>query len=149
MVLKISFDELICLENITNTQSTYFIIDLKLSKLFKEILKNCKNGIIPILETRLLLHTLINVPFSNEFEGAQILKDLTNCMENHWYSLKDTWNYKTIISKLRKLHKFVLYDYLLNGSLIMYNDEYIGWDVKISMLVDFNLTNNKETNRII
>jgi hypothetical protein len=133
-VLKINLDELICLENITNTQSTYFIIDLKLTKLFKEILKNCKNGIIPILETRLLLHTLINTPFSNEFEGTQMLKDLTNCMENHWYSLKDTWNYKTIISKLRKLRKFVLYDYLISGFLIMYSDDYIYWEIKGSMI---------------
>lgn len=149
MVISFSLKELICLENIVNTQSTYLIIGLKLSKLFKEILKIKKKEVIPALETRLLLQILTNIHFSNEKKGTQILKDLTNCFENHWYSLQDTWNNKTIISEVKTLNKLTLCDYEINGSLIIYNDEYIHWDLKISMLVAFNFTYNKETNRII
>ena len=65
-----SLEEIICLENIIDKKSTYYVIDLNLSKLVKQILKKGKNGVIPILETRLLLHSFIYIPFSNENEGT-------------------------------------------------------------------------------
>ncbi|MFX0000975.1 MAG: hypothetical protein ACFE9Q_12305 [Candidatus Hodarchaeota archaeon] len=131
---KISLEELVFLENIIDIRANYYVINLKLSKLFKEILKDGKNGIIPILETKMLLHSLINVPFRIENKGLQILKDLTNCMENHWYSSKNTWNCKSIFIQLKKLQNFVLNDYLISGSIVIYNDDYIQWDLNISIL---------------
>lgn len=121
---------------------------MNLSKLIKQILKEGKHGIIPILETRILLHSFLDIPFLKENEGTQILKDLTNCMENHWYSLKDTWNCKSLISGIRKLYRLVLYDYIVSGSLIIYDDDYIYWDLKISMIKDFGRINRKTQNLI-
>jgi hypothetical protein len=43
-----------------------------------------------ILETRILLHVLIDIPLLDQHKGTQILKDLINCIENHWYSPNDT-----------------------------------------------------------
>ena len=119
-----------------------------MSKLVKQILKEGKKGAIPILETRLLLHSFIDIPFLNENEGTQILKDLTNCMENHWYSLNDIWNFKSLISGIRKLHRLILYDYTISGSLIIYADDYIYWDLKISMTIDSGNINRKTQNLI-
>lgn len=130
---KISLEELVCLENVVNTHSTYFIIDLKLSKLFQEILKDGKRGVIPILETRVLLRTLLDIPFLEDNEGTLILKDLTNCMENHWYSLRNTWNCKTIVKGIAKLRKLISYDYLIYGSLVIHNDDHIKWDLSVSI----------------
>ena len=97
-------------------------------------MKEGKNGVIPILETRLLLHSLIYIPFINENEGTQILKDLTNCMENHWYSLKNTWNCKSIITELKKLQRFVLNDFIISGSIVIYDDDFIQWDLNVSIV---------------
>ncbi|MFX0004912.1 MAG: hypothetical protein ACFE9C_08365 [Candidatus Hodarchaeota archaeon] len=93
---------------------------------------------IPILETRILLHTLINIPFLNENEGTLILKDLANCIENNWYSKEDTWNYKIIINELKRLQKLILYDYLIYGSLVVYNDNYIKWELQTAILSKIN-----------
>jgi hypothetical protein len=122
---------LICLENTPDNHSTYLIINLNLSKLFSEILKRGRKGVISILETRLLLRSLIYIPFLNDFESIQILKDLTNCFENHWYSRKDTWNCKSIITELKKLQKYVVLDYTLSGSIIIYDDDYIQWNLNM------------------
>ncbi len=125
---------MICLEKILKKQSTYFIINLKLTKLFKEIFKRSKIGLIPILETRILLRVLIDIPFLNEEMGIQILKDLTNCIINHWYTQKCLWNAKSILSGIRKLKKLIPFDYDINGSFIKYNDDYFYWDLEVSMI---------------
>ena len=79
------------------------------------------------------MRTLLDIPFSDDNEGTQILKDLTNCMENHWYTLRNTWNCKTIVKLITKLRKLVSYDYLIYGSLVIHNDDHIQWDLSVSI----------------
>ena len=131
----IKLEGLICLENITDTQSTYLINNIKLSRLFNDILKEGRNGKIPILETRILLHSFTRVTFVNEREAKQILMDLTNCFENKWYSLQNVWNHKTIIKELKTLQRFIFNDYLLSGSIIIFDDDYIKWDLFVSRML--------------
>ncbi|MFX0040933.1 MAG: hypothetical protein ACFFCY_16630 [Promethearchaeota archaeon] len=102
--------------------------------MFNEILKQGKKGIIPIIETRMLLHTLISIPFLNENRGTLILKDLMNCMENNWYSIEDTWNCKSIVNGLKRIQKLILYDYLIYGSFIIYSNDFIKWDFQTTLL---------------
>lgn len=133
-VKTISFKKLRCLKSIFENQSTYFILDLRLSKLFNEILRESEKGTIPILETRLLLRVLIDIPFLEKEKGMPILKDLTNCIENHWYSKQDEWNCKTILKQLKTLQNLIVDDYLIYGSFIIYSDNYVEWYFKSSLL---------------
>ena len=80
-----SIEELVCIESIEDLQATYTILEVKMSKIFEEILRELKKGIIPILETRILLHVLKNEPFSNEMEGLNLLDGLTFCIEKKFY----------------------------------------------------------------
>lgn len=66
---KMSLEELVSLERIEtqhhhNLQETYSVLDLKLSKLFKEILKELKKGILSKLAMYILLYSLHRVPFN-------------------------------------------------------------------------------------
>lgn len=85
-----------------------------------------------------MLHILINIPFLNENKGTQILKDLTNSIENQWYSIEDIWNYNCILRELKILQKLVLYDYLICGSFIIYSDNHIKWELQTSILSTIN-----------
>ncbi|MFW9972353.1 MAG: hypothetical protein ACFFDF_19360, partial [Candidatus Odinarchaeota archaeon] len=134
----------LCLKSIFKEQTTYFIINLKLSKLFNDILREAEKGKIPLLETRLLLHTLIDTPFLKKDKGTQILKDVTNCIENHWYSIEDTWNYKVILKQLKTLQKLIVSEFLIYGSFTIYNDDYIEWNTTSSLFV-----NREKINKII
>jgi hypothetical protein len=122
------------LKSFFKAQSTFFIIDLKLSKLFREILRKSKLVLIPFLETRILLHLLIDIPFLDEEKGNQTLKDLTNCIVNQWYTQNYNWNAKTIISGIKELRKLVLFDYKINGSFVKFNDGVIKWDLKVTVI---------------
>ncbi|MFX1391070.1 MAG: hypothetical protein ACFE9Z_13480 [Promethearchaeota archaeon] len=135
-----SLIELICLQNIVEIESTFFIIDLKLSKLFKEILTKRIHGLIPTLEVRILFQVLIKISFTNEDLGRQILKDLTNCLVNHWYSENNLVNAKSIIAGIKKFQKLVLFNYKINGSFIKYDDDYILWDLKVNLIKDHNIS---------
>ncbi|MFW9828037.1 MAG: hypothetical protein ACFFEY_10615 [Candidatus Thorarchaeota archaeon] len=106
-------------------------------------MKKSKYELIPLLEVRILFQVLINVPFLNEEKGNQILKDLMNCVINHWYTQKSIWNGKTILYRIKSLKKLVLFDYEINGSFIKYNDNHIYWDLKISLIMNQNGINKK------
>ena len=54
-------------------------------------------------------------------------------MENHWYSITKTWNCKSITTELKKLQKFVINEYKISGSIIIYDDYYIQWDLNVSI----------------
>jgi hypothetical protein len=79
------------------------------------------------------LQTLVNVPFLNEERGNQILKDLTNCIVNHWYSHKSLWNGKVIIERIEELKELVISDYMISGSFVLNSDDYISWNLEISI----------------
>ena len=117
-------------------QATYTILNLKISKLFDDVLKELEKGILPILETRILLHCLRNIPFSNEIQGINLLDALVVCMEKELYATHLKWNCKVILKNIMRLQKLVLYDYDINGSLIAYDDGEIFWDVIVSLILD-------------
>ena len=54
-----SYKELICIETVQSStanielQATYSIINLRISTLFEDVLKELEKGIIPLLETRI------------------------------------------------------------------------------------------------
>ena len=137
-----SLEELVCIEMIKSLtanielQATYSIINLKVSKLFRDVLKELERGILPILETRVLLYALKNEPFSNELKGINLLDALTVCMEKQLYTTHPKWNCNVILRDLKKLKKLVLYEYEINGSLIAYDDGEIFWDLILSIIVE-------------
>ena len=137
-----SLEELICIETVQSSaanielQATYSIINLRMSTLFEEVFKELEKDILPILETRILLHTLRNEPFSNELKGINLLDTLAVCMERQLYATHSKWNCKVMLKDLKKLQKLVLYEYEINGSLIIYDDGEIFWDVIISMILE-------------
>ena len=54
-------------------------------------------------------------------------------MEKQLHATHSKWNCKVILNDLKRLKKLVLYDYEINGSLIVYEDGEIFWDVIISI----------------
>ena len=134
-----SLDELISIERVEfktskeRIQETYVIADLWLSKLFKEILKEVKKDILPLLDIKILLYALKSVPFTDEVEGVNITESLNYCMLNQLYGKTPEWNCKTIGSKLKKLKNLVVYNYSIEGSLKLFYDNRIEWDLMVSI----------------
>ena len=134
-----SLDELISIERVEfetskeRIQETYVIADLSMSKLFKEILKEVKKDILPLLDIKILLYALKSVPFTDEVEGVNITESLNYCMLNQLYGKTPEWNCKTIGSKLKKLKNSVVYDYSIEGSLKLFYDNRIEWDLMVSI----------------
>ena len=137
-----SLEELICIETVQSStanielQATYSIINLRVSILFEEVLKELERSILPILETRVLLYALRNEPFSNKLKGINLIDALTVCMEKQLYATHSKWTCNVILKDLKKLQKLALYEYEINGSLIVYNDGEIFWDVIISIILE-------------
>lgn len=136
-----SLDELISIERVEfetskeRIQETYVMSTVPLSKLFKEVLKELKLGILPILNVKILLHTLKSIPFTDEIEGVYILENLNECMEDQLYGKSREWNCKTIITKIKELRKLILHDYQIEGSLKLYYDNQIEWDLGVSIIL--------------
>ena len=135
-----SLDELISIERVEfqttrqRIQETYVVNNLKLSKLFKEVLSEVKIDFLPILNVKMLLYVLKPIPFTNEVEGVRFLESLNNCMKFQLYGKSREWDCKTIATKVKKLRKLVLYDYSIEGSLKFYYDNQIEWDLGVSLL---------------
>lgn len=98
------------------------------------MLKELEKGILPILETRILLHCLRNVPFLNEIKGINLLDALNVCMEEQLYTSHTKWSCKVILKDILRLQKLVPYDYDINGSLIIYDNWEIFWDLDVSIV---------------
>ncbi|MFX1306230.1 MAG: hypothetical protein ACFFDG_05355, partial [Promethearchaeota archaeon] len=109
-------------------------LDLTLSKLLKGIIKDCKRGIIDILDISILLYSLKFVPFTNEDKGMKLQEELTECITNQLYSTSANWNAKQFIRKIQQLQDLILWDYSINGSLVLYNNRDITWDLDISFI---------------
>lgn len=131
-----SCDEIVCIENIVDIQATYSVIDLKLSKLIVKILEEMRKGFTPILEILLLLHSLKFVPFTDEKKGGEILYKLIKCMSNQLYLTPSKWTIAYMMKKMLKLQKLILWEYIINGSLIMRDDNEIRWDMEVSFMVN-------------
>ncbi len=115
-----SLEELISIERVElytmkeRIRETYVIANLTLSKLFTEILRNLEGSIIPLLDLRILLRVLKDVPYTNEMEGVHIHESLTICLEHELYAKSSEWSCKVIASKVEKLRDLILFDYLID-----------------------------------
>jgi len=136
-----SLEELVSIERIEfetskeRIQETYVVVDLKLSKLFKEILKELKKDILPLLDIEILLYALKSVPFTDEVVGAHLYEQLKECMLYQLYGKTGEWNCKKIGTCLKKLRSLVLYDYMVEGSLQLSYDDKIEWDLMVSLIL--------------
>ncbi|MFX1506817.1 MAG: hypothetical protein ACFFDC_12005 [Promethearchaeota archaeon] len=133
-----SLDELISIERVEfqstkeRLQETYVITNLRLSKLFKKILREVKRDILPILNVKILLYALKSVPFTDETRGIRIMDGLKDCMEYQLYGKYDEWNCKVIRTQLNELKGLILYDYLIEGWLTLYINNQIEWNLTTS-----------------
>jgi len=147
-----SCQEIVCTENIVDLQATYSVLNLSLSNLIEEILEELTSGYIPILEIRVFLQSLKSVPFTDEVRGELLLYKLINSMKNQSYLTQSMWRPAKIMKYILKLQMLILWDYDINGSLVMYNDNEIIWDIDVSFILDkgeikiYNVINKKEVN---
>ncbi len=132
-----SLEELISLERIENfnkkrLKETYMVYNLPLSKLFVELLDKLKRDILPILDMHILLRALQSVPFTDEAKGIEIAETLSNWMSEELYGKEVKCN--EFANILGELNELILYDYAIKGSLMVYHDYNIDWDLEVSLL---------------
>ena len=127
-------EEIVCIEKVVNLQATYTVLDLKLSMLFEEINKECIKGIIDILHFKILMSALRDVPFKDEEKAQQLYMELVECLDNELYGSLKEWSILTIEKKIRELQKYILWDYIINGSFTMYYDEIAWWELKVDIV---------------
>ena len=131
-----SLDELISIERVeferSRIQETYSVDNLLLSRLFEELIKEVKKDILPLLDMYILLQALQSVPFTDEAKGIKITENLSKWMNEELYGKEVKCN--EIVKKLRKLNELILYDYLIEGSLTVYHDYHIDWDLEVYLL---------------
>ena len=120
-----SCEEIICIENIVDIQATYYIMNLSLSDLIEDIITEIQKGFLPILEIRVFFHSLNSIPFTDEAKGQQILDTLSACMENQLYLTQSDWNAEKIMENIIKLQMLILWDYVIDGSLVVFEDNEI------------------------
>ena len=141
LLSNMSLDELISIERVEFEtskeliQETYVVNTLPLSKLFKEVLFETSLDILPILNIKILLYALRSIPLTEEVEGLGLLESLNDCMENQLYGRSNEWNCKTISTRIKELRQLVLYDYMIEGSLKLYQDNQILWDLGVSIFL--------------
>ncbi|MFX0024303.1 MAG: hypothetical protein ACFE9S_18435 [Candidatus Hermodarchaeota archaeon] len=129
-------DEIVCIENIIDIQATYSILNLSLSMLISDIIRGCRQGVINILDVRVFLRALQNVPFSDENFAQKLILELGECVENELYGKVKTWTVKEFQNKIQKIQKLIMWDYNIGGSLTVYNnkDREIWWDLKVEFI---------------
>lgn len=133
-----SLEEIVCIENVVDFQATYFILDLKVSRLIEMICREIMNGVLPILNTRILLHTLKSAPFTDEVRGVQILDELIECMEERLYLHNPEWTIEKIMKNVLRLERLILWNYIIEGSLVVYINNEITWDSEIKFILQNN-----------
>jgi len=125
----ISLENIICADSQVNLKTTYTILDMKLSKLFGDVIIEVEKGILPILEMEILFYTLKSVVFSDEIEGNRILFELSKCINQQLYTRDSRWSCETILNMLKILLNLITHNIIINGSLIWYMNEKIEWDL--------------------
>lgn len=131
-----SLEELVSLERIENfnnirLKETYLVYNLPLSKLFVEVLDELKKDIVPILDIHILLYSLKSIPFTNEAEGLEAFEVLKACMKKVLYGSSVQGTSIQICKNLEKLCELIVYEYFIEGSLIVYHDYEIEWDLSV------------------
>ena len=145
LLSNMSLDELISIERVEfetskeRIQETYVVNTLPLSKLFMEVLLEINQDILPILNIKILLYALRSIHLTDEVEGLELLKSLNDCIENQLYGKSNEWDCKAISTRIKELRQLVLYDYIIEGSLKLYHDNQILWDIGVS--INFTLFN--------
>jgi hypothetical protein len=137
-----SLEELISIERIENynksrIKETYSVDELNLSNLFVEVVDKVEKNILPILNMHILLYSLKFIPFTNEVKGLEIFEALKECMNYGHHRNSSQWCCKRIVHDLEKLCELIAYDYLIEGSLIVYYDYEIEWDLSVSIIPPF------------
>jgi hypothetical protein len=115
MVFKMSCDAIVCIENIVDIQATYYVMNLPLSELIKDILEEIREGLLPILEIRIFLHSLRDVLFTNEMKGQRILEEVDNCIKNQLYVGQTEWTVGKLVKSIIELQRLILWDYRITG----------------------------------
>jgi hypothetical protein len=129
-------DDIICIENIVDLQATYTILDLSLSDLITNIINDCKIGVINILDVRVFLRALQNLPFSDEDLARTICIEVGECIENELYGKGNSWNIKEFLNKIQQIQELIIWDYTIGGSLTVYNNcqQDIFWDLEVNVI---------------
>jgi hypothetical protein len=109
------------------------IYNLSLSKLFVEVLEEIKRDIFPILDIQILLYSLQFVPFTDEVKGLDTFEALKACMDMELYGKSVEWSCRDICTNLENLCDLIVYEYFINGSLVVYQGYEIEWDVVVSI----------------
>ncbi len=136
----IALENIICVNSKVNLKATYTILNMKLTKLFDEVITEVEKGILPLLEIRILFYTLKSVVFSNEIEGNRILFELCKCIDQHLFASDRQWCCDTIRNKILVLYNLITHDIIINGSLIWYMNEKVEWELEspIYCPLDYN-----------
>ncbi|MFX1531266.1 MAG: hypothetical protein ACFFBC_09145 [Promethearchaeota archaeon] len=134
-----SLEELISIERIENyrksrIKETYSVDELNLSSLFIEVVDKVEKSNLPLLDMHILLYSLKFIPFTNEVEGLEIFETLKECMNYELHGKSSQWCCKRIAHELEKLCNLIAYDYLIEGSLIVYYNYEIEWDLSVSII---------------
>ena len=82
----IALENIICVNSKVNLKATYTIINMKLTKLFDEVISEVEKAFLPILEMKILFYTLKCVVFSDEGEGNRIISELCKCLNQYLYA---------------------------------------------------------------
>jgi len=131
-----SLDELISIERVeferSRIQETYSVDNLLLSRLFEELITEVKKDILPILDMYILLQALQSVPFTDEVKGIEITETLSKWMNEELYGKEVKCS--EIVKILGELNELILYDYVIGGSLTVYHDYHIDWDLEVFLL---------------
>lgn len=133
-----SLDELISIERVefeferSRIQETYLVDSLLLSRLLEELINEVKKEILPILDVHILLKALQSVPFTDEAKGIELTEKLSKWMNEELYGKGVKCN--EISKILRELNELFLYDYVIEGSLTVYQNYHIDWDLEVSLL---------------
>ena len=133
----ISLENIICADSKVNLKTTYTILDMKLSKLFGDVIIEVEKGILPILEMQILTYTLRSVVFKDEIEGSGILIELCKCLKQKLYTHDSRWSLGTILTMLKTLRSLITHDIIINGSLIWYLNEIIDWKLDPPIFIPF------------
>jgi len=127
-------DQIVCIENIVDLQATYSVLPLSLSRLISDIIKGCKQDIINVLDMKVFLYALRYIPFTDEEQAREISLELAECVKKELYAKSKKWSVSKFLKKISSLQELIMWDYLIAGSLIMYNNEEIVWDLNVSFI---------------
>jgi hypothetical protein len=99
-----------------------------------EVVDKLEKNILPILNMHILLYSLKFIPFTNETKGIEIFESLKEFMSYELHENTSQRCCKRIAHELEKLSQLITYDFLIEGSLIVYHDYEIEWDLIVSII---------------